>query len=193
MKKITLALAVAGLFSTGSVLAETATGTIEFTVQNAISVEAGDNLNFGTFRAVPSSVAAEQATLKIGADGSTEDGKSNGGATIQKFEDGSPGTFVVTGAAPFSNLTIDFPADGEITVTSGVPGSPVFEIDAFEGTVITGANPNTAIADADAVTADADGNLTFAVGATIGTDSNGSTGSYQSTDYTGTYVVEVSY
>jgi hypothetical protein len=109
--KISLAIAVSAvlLTSTSVVNAEIASDSATVTVQNAFTLTSTTPINFGTLRVSQSEIQATTPTFTtLNVDGSQNatDGVSTAAATITVITAGSPGRFDVSGAAPFSTMTI---------------------------------------------------------------------------------------
>lgn len=187
------------LAASGTVNAETATGTTSVTVQNGFDLEETTPLSFGTVVAIANSnVTVDPATLTVDSDGVTADTQgvsTSGTASIVPIVAGTPGTFTVSNAAPNTLVTITLPTDGDGLLLEDPSGTDDtdFTIDFFERTIVTSGT---------AFTADTDdtGTLVFNVGATLGTGvaAGGAAGTdasvpYENVTFTGSYTVMVEY
>ncbi|SBS26573.1 hypothetical protein MAQ5080_00556 [Marinomonas aquimarina] len=184
-------------------LAETATGNASVTVSNAFTLEETTPLSFGTIRAqvgsIPSSDEAAYSELSLPADGSnatvtntasTGDGTAS---SINIIDPGTPGTFSVSGAAPNQVLVITPPGAFDLTTTTG---GAVFEVSIAEADIriTSGANANRTYSSGtnDLITDDS-GSVTFDVGGTLSTDTDGNATNYRDVTYSGTYTMTVEY
>jgi hypothetical protein len=190
------------LVSSNSVLAETipaATATV--TVQNAFTFLNPTPLDFGTIRATADTSGTNNfATLTLTPTATTATVASsavNGGAAVSSLVDGTQASFTVSGAAPFTDLEVTFPADGATTLKgASLPASAAnFTIGAWQAFVVGGLNDTDTITTAGTMQTDAAGAVAMNVGATLTTDANGTsiTQNYQDAAYTGTYIVIVDY
>ncbi len=175
--------------STPFCLAETKTQTASVTVQNAITIDRGDELNFGTVFAKADLTGATVATLTVPSDGgtSTSTATSPANSNIVEIVAGFPATFTVSGVAPTTNLTLILPTS-PITL-SGSNSSATFSVDAFEATVTTN-TPTAYTQGSPNLATDSTGSATFAVGATLSTTD---VADYADETYSGTFTVEVVY
>ena len=130
-KNLNVALAVSSvlLASSATVQAEQVSGTATVTVQNAFTLASTTAIDFGTLRVTSTGVAANTATpgfTSLSVDGTqTATNGVNGGdqVTISVIAPGTPGRIDVTGAAPFTNLTVELATGGDdVNVTGGNPG-----------------------------------------------------------------------
>ena len=109
------------------------------------------------------------------------------GGAIGSIVGGTPATFDVSGAAPFTDLIVTMTAGTTLTNASAPPGNGAFTLSAFAARE-TGATSN--IASLGTITTDLNGAKSFTLGATMTID--GST-DYIDGLYSGTYNVEVAY
>ena len=148
--KISLAIAVSAvlLTSTSVVNAEIASDSATVSVQNAFTLTSTTPINFGTLRVSQSEIQATTPTFTtLDVDGSqtATDGVSTAAATITVITAGTPGRFDVTGAAPFSTMTVTI----DTTTTDKAIATPAAVSDALSGmygvsltTAGAGANDN---------------------------------------------------
>lgn len=203
MKKIIKVTGIVALASfTGShALAETATGDASVTVSNAFTLAQDTALDFGTIRAQVSDAGGTTAsvvTLTLPANGTTPTATettagvgTTTNASINIINQGTPGTFSVSGAAPDSILTITFDSAFDLTITSG---GPKFTATVDEAYITSGPNANRAYSPGvDDLFTDSTGAVTFNVGGTLATDSAGSATNYRDQTYTGSYTMTVNY
>lgn len=109
--QITTALLAAALLSFSAISAaqETTTGEVSVTVSNGFSLASTTNINFGTIRATQTlagTAVANTAFVAIGGDGTVTTGASDTNGVITSIVDGAPALFDISGAAPFTNLTL---------------------------------------------------------------------------------------
>jgi hypothetical protein len=109
--QITTALAATALFSFSalSTAQETTTGEVSVTVSNGFTLASTTNINFGTIRATQTSAGtavANTAFVAISGDGAVTTGASDTTGVITSIVDGAPALFDISGAAPFTNLTL---------------------------------------------------------------------------------------
>ena len=183
------------LVSSNSALAATASGTATVTVQNTFTLTQTTALSFGTIRAVAQSDGANVSTLVVLPDG-TSTVTDDGSAEITSISPATPGAFAVSGAAPFVDLQIVFPATFELAFASAPPTSPRFQIPntGWSAEIIGGANDGLAYnTGTPNLTTDNTGAVAFTVGATLTTDNATTSGSYLDETYTGTYTMTVNY
>lgn len=201
-----LALTAAGLAFTAT--AESLNTSASTTVVNSFSLVSTTALNFGDVRAIRGTGAALSAgaTLKIPADPNDALVPSGlvAGAVISSLGGVQRGVFNITGAAPFTELTITFPTS-DITLSADPaivgPGAPTLAIDdaagAWTAWILTGPRANTDYVDGAGtrlITTTA-GAVSFQVGATLKTVETGAAAalSYPDAPYTGSYNLEVVY
>lgn len=176
-----------------TLLAETVNTTASVTVQNAFNLTQVNPLSIGTIRAVADPAGTNQSTILIPADGSAPSTTTAANTSAAILVAGSPATYTVDGAAPFSSLTLTLPA-GPVNVTASAapPGTPKFTLGTFAGYITSGPNSGTAYAAANLQT-NATGEVSFSVGATLSTDSAVTTLPYIDGAYSGTFPVIVVY
>ena len=166
-------------------------------VQNAVVLNKVDDLSFGTIRAVAQDDGAQVATLTISPNPNAVIKSSktdNGSALISVIEEGSPATFTVSDVVPNAALTISAPGQGRLESASKGAGEPQFSIDDWAFFITSGPNANTAYDEtAPNLVASEEGEVEFAIGATLSTDNLASTVPYKDVEYTGTFQIEVAY
>jgi len=191
--KILTALFAASIIGVAATAqAETVTGTASLTVQNAFSLVETTQLSFGTITvaaATGTHDAADDATMVLSPEGGTPvitNAAATGGA-IGSIVAGTPATFDVSGAAPFTDLVVTMTAGTTLTNSAAPPGNGAFTLSAFAARE-TGATSN--IASLGNITTDLNGAKSFTLGATMTIDGSSD---YIDGLYSGTYNVEVSY
>lgn len=191
--KILTALFAASIIGVAATAqAETVTGTASLTVQNAFSLVETTQLSFGTITvaaATGTHASADNATMVLSPEGGTPvitNAAATGGA-IGSIVAGTPATFDVSGAAPFTDLVVTMTAGTTLTNAAAPPGNGAFTLSAFAARE-TGATSN--IASLGNITTDLNGAKTFTLGATMTIDGSSD---YIDGLYSGTYNVEVSY
>lgn len=190
----TMAVAAMALTFSGTVLAETGDGTASVVVQNNFDVTESQALSFGTVVAFADGAAAtdsDTATLVVSPDGTTTDAVTPGtNASLLSVAPGTRAIFDVTGASPDTVLTIILPSDFTLTDPSSATDAKIFTVTDFTQAIVTSGSAFT-------YDTDSSGNLSFAIGATLGTDNtdSGSSGAvaYENITFTGTYTVDVNY
>jgi hypothetical protein len=207
MKRILLTSAVAASIAAFSVSAATFQATLS--VNNAINVTEDVPLDFGVFSGSFSDTATELASITLGpttgygavsyAVGTSAD------ANLIVVTPGTAGQFSVTGVPAFAPLTVSVGDDTAGTAGSAMTlGSPASTgdliVDGWAAEVITGSSPGASMdldTTAQTQNADASGNFTFALGATLTTDPAGNAAAageaYPDVSFTGSYFVDVSY
>ncbi|WDE05223.1 hypothetical protein SG34_028685 [Thalassomonas viridans] len=174
--------------------AATAPSTVSVTVQNTFTLTEDTALSFGTVRATADPTGGVNiGTLVLAADGTTST-TAVANSSMTQLAAGSVGQFTVTNAAPFTNLTITFPADFELTAAAAPPGSPNFDILQADWTAIIrgGANDGVAYAGGNLQT-DVAGTVSFDAGTSLKTDATVTTSAYIDAAYTGNYTMTVDY
>ncbi|WP_435276516.1 hypothetical protein ACMAZF_05935 [Psychrobium sp. nBUS_13] len=195
LTRIIAATALSTAVISGVSIAETGNGTASVEVKNSFDVAQTTPLSFGQIVAIATDLTggADKATLTVNSDGSTADVIVDGTlASIVSITTGTAGTFTVSGAAPNTVLTIGSISDFKLTDPSGTD-SKEFDVTNLTTSVVTSGSPFT-------YDTDATGTLVFNVGATLETDTTGTTASgsevvipYENVTFTGTYTVSVDY
>jgi hypothetical protein len=186
------------LVSSNSVFAETVSdASATVTVQNAFTLLEAIPLNFGIIRATADDTAAgDVATLTLSTAGVTA-GSTVNLAAIAPLSGGTPGSFTVTGAAPFTDLEVTFPSnDATVLVGGALPASAAnFTIGLWSALVVGGLNDGDTITTAGTMQTDSAGAVAMTVGATLSTDAAAAsiTQNYQDVAYTSLYTVIVDY
>lgn len=200
-----LALSVAGLVCTAN--AATINTTVNTTVVNSFGLANTTALNFGDLRAArgTTAVAGDAAVLKIFADPSLQPAPTAGanGAVLSSLGGVQRGVFDITGAAPFAELTINFPTTATTLSADPAivgPGAPTLVIPAqtvaneWTAWILTGPRAASAY---DATTrklqTTTGGAVSFQIGATLRTVETGTALVYPDAPYTGNYNLEVVY
>lgn len=200
-----LAVAVAGFACTAN--AATVNASTSTTVVNSFGLVNTTALNFGDLRASRgnTALAANAAALKISADpgqlpAATVPGA--GGAILSSLGGVQRGVFDITGAAPFAELTINFPTtDTTLSADPAVvgPGAPTLVVPAqatneWTAWILTGPRAASLY---DATTrklqTTTGGAVSFQIGATLKTVETGTVLIYPDAPYTGNYNLEVVY
>lgn len=183
------------LVSSNFVLAETVSdASVSVTVQNAFSLVETTALSFGSVRAIAQADGANVAFLTLDPDGSTTT-TPDGTAAITALTAATAGVFTVSGAAPFTDLTVTFPADFELISAGAPPTSPTFDILNADwlGDITGGADDGTQIADGATMQTDGTGDVVLTVGTKLTTDGDASTTAYLDAAYTANYTMDISY
>ena len=172
--------------------ATTISGTASLTVQNAFDVAESTPLSFGTItvaKATGTHAPADNATMLLAPEGGTPTitNKPVTGGAIGSIVAGSPATFDVSNAAPFTELTVNMTAGTTLQNASAPPGNGEFTLSAFAARE-TGETSN--IATGGKITTDVDGAKSFTLGATMTINGDAD---YVDGLYSGTYNVEVVY
>lgn len=127
--KLTLAVSSALLASSMAVNAEIVNDTASVTIQNAFTLTSTTPISFGTIRVSQTGANAlatpNRTILAVDGTQTAVNGDANGAVTV--IASGTPGRIDVTGAAPFTNLTVLL--DG--TTPLGFDGAA--DTTAFEG------------------------------------------------------------
>jgi len=168
-------------------------------IQNTVILTKGDDLNFGTIRAVADPTGASQASLTISPnpDADIKSSKTDGAnALISIIEEGSPATFKVSDVVPNARLTISDPSPslGRLESNSQGLNEPQFEVNDWKYFITSGTSVNQPYDSASPnLIADEKGEVGFAIGATLSTYSQASSEPYKDVEYTGTFQIEVAY
>lgn len=191
---------VAAVVSQGQAIAETVPSTASVTVQNTFTLAQVQALTFGTIRAVADPAGTQLGSIVVSPNPAIAQTASTNGtnASAQVITAGSAGQFSVTGAAPFANLNINFPATAtNVTAPAAPPGTPKFVIAATTGWdayITSGPNINTAYNDTTPnLQTSATGAVNFNLGATLTTDTVATTLPYTDATYTGNFNLVVVY
>jgi hypothetical protein len=112
--QLTTILAATALLSFSGISAaqETTTGEVSVTVSNGFALDSTDNINFGTIRAtaLAGTDETDRPFIAISGAGVVTAGGGDAG-TMSSIIDGAPARFDISGAAPFTNLTLAFLSD----------------------------------------------------------------------------------
>ena len=177
-------------------LAATAPSTATVTVQNTFTLTEDTALSFGTVRATADPAGTHIGELALAADGTGTASTTGANASMTELLAGSQGQFTVSNAAPFTDLTITFPADFELTATGAPPTSPTFDVlnADWVATITSGANATIAYnTGTPNLQTASDGTVSFDVGTSLKTDADASTTAYIDAAYTGSYTMTVDY
>lgn len=201
INKITKILGVTFvLAASGNALAATVNSTASVTVTNVVTITEDAALNFGSVRAT-ADVTVNAAVLVLdSATGAVSAGTDIGtptNAALSSLSAGNAGSYTVSDAANFTQITLTLPADDTVYLTAtGVPSTnPRFAVNTFEATVFGGTNDGLdATTPANLVT-DNTGSVSFNVGAELVTDirTTGIVETYIDAAYEGSYAVTVTY
>jgi len=178
-----------------NVMADTFEATV--TVKNSFDITEDTPLDFGTIRANAVITGPSTDTANIVFDPETGVGTATDGtaATMGQLIVGTPGAFTVSGLAPYQALDIDTTQTAELKLVPHPTGGAFFNVDTFTFFVTSLVTPALYAASGDLI-ADATGNATFTVGATLTTsdvDTDGNSAQYQETAYVGDYEINISY
>ncbi|MFU2508072.1 MAG: DUF4402 domain-containing protein [Pseudoalteromonas prydzensis] len=197
MKRSLAIISAFSLIHSFPTLATSADFSATVKVQNTVVLSKGEDLSFGTIRAVAQDDGAQVATLTINPNpnAAIKTTKTDAGdALISVIEEGSPATFTVSDVVPNAILTITKPGAGRLESASKGAGEPQFSIDDWTFFITSGPNINTPYDDLTAkLIASEDGEVEFAIGATLSTDNLATTVPYKDVEYTGTFQIEVAY
>jgi hypothetical protein len=205
MKKIILVSTAVAAISAFSVSAATFQATLA--MNNTINVTEDTPLDFGIFAATydgSATTVTSSVVLAPTAGYGTVTAATPATSNMVVVTPGTSGQFSVTGVPAFAPLTIEVGDDttgtaGSAMTLSSLATAATFSVSAWTGEVVTGSSPGTSMNLATAISqnADATGNFTFALGATLSTVSAITTGAvgdaYPDVSYTGSYYVDVSY
>lgn len=192
-KLLTALFLAAGLV--GQAHATTTSVNASVTVNNTITMTVNSPLDLGTISAFADTSAGDsQSTMVLAANPATAPvvTSSTGNSQIVVLTPGTPADILITGAAPNYELNVTLPA-GPVTVDDPAGVSDMaFELSAFTRYAYLEGNNQTF-----GTTTDANGDLSFYVGATLSTTNIGGTtavlDAYDETTYTGTFDITVEY
>ncbi|MFC4699870.1 hypothetical protein ACFO4O_06860 [Glaciecola siphonariae] len=200
-KNLHIALvASSALLLSAAASAETTPGSASIIVTNAFSLVETTPIDFGNIQVATDVDNATTGEVTVTIPGNANPmtlanastpAEANGNILTQ----GTPGLFNITGAAPFTALTINFPAAFDLTNTTAPPSTPAFEVTlaaattfvvggAEDGNVYDAATPN--------LTTDGTGAVGFNLGGVLTTDAT-ATAVYADGTYSGSYTMEVVY
>ncbi|BBN81048.1 hypothetical protein PA25_10330 [Pseudoalteromonas sp. A25] len=183
------------LVSAGAV-AETQRFNATVKVTNSFEFDKENDLVFGTIRAKADTAADKVATLVMPANPNIEpEAKSDGAAVIAIMNgDSNPASFKITGLPEYASLNITNPTETDLVLPGTESTAAKFLLSNFTYYVTQGAP--TGDVTGSTIKADAQGNISFNLGATLTTSSNtadGTTSDYTDGDYSGTFSVQVNY
>lgn len=204
------------LAASNAAMAEDVNVPVNAVIDNTIDFTVLGTLDFGTLRATPSTVVNECAVLVLPAD--SADPISSALVAVSEANDLCAGglvnavvqnvggvivrpEFTVTGLAQFTTLNLFVPARGagdDIYLSQGGDPAAASVLEVVDFTIQqTNATPGpiaiTKATGAGLITADATGDITFTLGATLVTDGRASSLDYVNQPYTGAFDVEVTY
>ena len=196
--KLPLSLIACSLaFSAFSSYATTESFSATVKVQNSVVLTKGNDLNFGTIRAVadPSGVAQAVLTINPEPDASPVSTRTDvSPAIISIIEQGSPASFTVSEAVPNARLSITDPTANTLASDGQGLNEPNFIVDEWKYFITSGPNANAYyLPGSPNLTADADGSVEFNIGANLSTANTSSSEPYRDVEYTGTFQLEVAY
>ncbi|MBB1292683.1 MAG: hypothetical protein ACJAVX_002298 [Pseudoalteromonas rhizosphaerae] len=197
MKRSLAIISAFSLIHSFPTLATSADFSATVKVQNTVVLSKGEDLSFGTIRAVAQADGVKFATLTINPNPNAAiktTKNDDGDALISVIEEGSPATFTVSDVVPNAALTITKPGTGRLESASKGAGEPQFSIDGWKFFITSGPNINTAYDETTPnLIASEKGEVEFAIGATLSTDNLVTTVPYKDVEYTGTFQIEVAY
>lgn len=197
MKLSSTLLAVAVAASSFSVYAASESFSATVKVQNTVVLEKGNDLDFGTIRAVADSTGTNQATLTINPEPDATIPSSridSEPAIISIIAQGSPASFTVSEVVPNARLSITDPTASELNSDGQGLNEPNFTVGSWKYFITSGPNSgNYYDGSSIYLTADGEGSVEFNIGATLSTASTPSSEAYRDTDYTGNFQLEVAY
>ncbi|WP_124748930.1 hypothetical protein [Alteromonas facilis] len=165
----TINFALTGTFDVGTIRATVDADNTECT---GVVIPANPATATSTFTGAPCGGGAGDAELQIV------------GGTITRPQ------FDITGLASFTTLNLTLPSAAvNLTLNPAPAGAPVLQLVNFTGYQTSG----TPAAVTTTVTADASGNISFLVGASLITDPGTPTLAYENTGYAGSFDVTVAY
>jgi len=187
---------------------ETTTSTATVTVQNAFDLSEVSALTFGTIRATqnldltgssPGTVTTP-AIYNVKSNGTANtiaaavvSSATDVASAIGELTPGTPGEYLIANAAPFTNLTIQDPADITL-VNPSSPAASLFNvlIDLADMTVKGGGNDGDAVnVTGNNLLTDATGSVSVLVGGRLSI--NAAAAEMPDGDYTGAYTITVDY
>ncbi|BFM06716.1 hypothetical protein [Halioxenophilus aromaticivorans] len=200
LKKLCLASGVALAFG-----AQADTFNVTATVDNAITLTETTPFSIGSlFLTAETDNAATPASMSINSNGDVTTTPASGGtapsSSLVSLGGATAGVITITGAAPFTDVTVEATVDTDdhLTHFSGSPNVPAIEwvsITAYDGNDPTG-NSETVLLSAAAtgfdVTTDGSGNADILVGGVLQASIDAAN-TYEDGSYTGTYNIDVSY
>lgn len=194
LKKLCLASGVALAFG-----AQADTFNVTATVDNAITLTETTPFSIGSIYITAETVqtAADAALLTIDEAGSATDtatAETAGTSQIVALGGATNGVLSISGAAPFTSITVTPATNTDMSHSSGSPSVPDIVIntinvwDASDTTTTAASGGGTMT-----VTTDAGGAADILVGGVFMAGDNASAAAYEDGTYTGTYDVDVAY
>ena len=166
-------------------------------VQNTVVLTKGNDLDFGTIRAVADPAGTNQATLTINPEPTANPVSSrldNAPAIISIIEQGSPASFTVSEVVPNARLAITDPTATALDSDGQGVNEPNFTVGNWTYFITSGPNANSYYDSTNVnLTTDGTGSVEFNIVASLSTASIVSTEVYRDTEYTGTFQLEVAY
>lgn len=195
------------LLASNAALGETLSVPTTVAVDNTIDFTLAGTLDFGIIRATGNNDGTNCAGIVVSANPAVANTTTLGGTAASNCSTGNDAVmqsvggviarpvFTVAGLAGFTALDLTLPVTPTaLTLTGGAPaGAPAFRL--YDITAYQTTGTAAFVANGGTVTANATGDITFNVGATIVTDSEAYTGtfSYENSTYEGTFDVTVEY
>lgn len=154
-------------------------GTVNLTVNNAISITETTPMNFGTYLVVKDTASTETATLTMATNGTATPATSGAPAIFTSVSAASrtQGVFTITGAAPSTVINVATSNLADLNCSACVSSDDI---------TLTSVTPAAAT-----VTTDGSGDATINVGAVLTTKTGGN--QYKSGSYVGSYDLTVNY
>jgi len=178
----------------GTVNAASVVGSASLTVQNSVSVNQTQAIDFGnlTINRSSSYLLDNNSTLRLSPQGKLT---STGSAFIPSKNSpheiaylGSPAMFSVTNTAPYIDLTLDISQYSQLVHTSGYEQNGKLHLSNL--TASSTKNTHLQYVSGDIITTDMTGKIELAFGASITIDSDKD---YDDGLYTGTYSIALHY
>ncbi len=181
-------------------VAETTSGTASVEITNAFSLVETTSISFGNLQLTNDTSSGTNGVVVVSIPGdanpmtltAADPTEASGNILAQ----GNPAVFDVTGAAPFTTMTIDLSGLNAVTLTNSdaPPATPTLTMD-LSGTdqafVVGGANDGLDLATGDLVT-DANGAVGLSLGGTLTSDDS-ATAVYADGTYSGSYNLTITY
>jgi hypothetical protein len=196
-----LVAASAVFVSSAAVAQESVTGDATVQVSNAFTLQQDVAIDFGTLRIFNDELTATAGAVVVTIPGNTNPMTLAAAAPTEAdgtiIAAGAPGEFSISAAAPFTALTITFPAAADLTNTSAPSTTPTFSV-LFAATttyIVGGANDGSLLVPGtDDLVTDGTGAVGFRLGGVLSTDGGADTGeTYADGTYAGTFTLTVDY
>ncbi|MGS0496079.1 hypothetical protein CWB85_00335 [Pseudoalteromonas sp. S1727] len=194
-------LAVSILAVPFSAISTTSTFRAEVTVQNSVVLTPGDDLSFGTIRAVADLSGAHVASIVVSALPSASpvstSSSTGANASISIIDDGTPASFTVSEAVKNAQLKIISPTQTTLEYEGTKDdGRPNFTIGNWTYVITSGPNENATYTEGspNLMVDSTDGTVSFNIGATLSTpNSSAFNKAYADGVYSGDFQIEVAY